>query len=97
MTRTGLCARPGCAVVAGAWLTYDYAGQQVWLDDMSTTGDGNRWALCASHAERLRVPQGWVVQDRRIGPRPEAPGHRDGLRHPDRNEGDGARLSSLAG
>jgi Protein of unknown function (DUF3499) len=84
-------------VAAAAWLTYDYAGQQVWLDDMSTTGDGNRWALCAAHAERLRVPQGWVVQDRRIGPRPGAAPHADRVRHPERHEGDGARLSSLAG
>jgi hypothetical protein len=74
--------------VAGAWLTYDYARQQVWLDDVGTPGDGNRWSLCLAHAERLRVPRGWIVQDRRIGPRPSTPG---------RGDGGGAELSTLAG
>jgi len=97
VTRTGLCARPGCAAAVGAWLTYDYAGQQVWLDDVGTTGEGNRWALCVAHAERLGVPRGWIVQDRRIGPRPGAPGRRDGLRHAGRHDGDGVQLSTLAG
>ena len=94
MTRTGLCARPGCASSAGAWLTYDYAGQQVWLDDIASTGDGNRWALCGAHAERLRAPRGWIVQDRRIGP---GPTRLDGLARRDRRDGGGAELSSLAG
>jgi hypothetical protein len=106
VTQTGLCARPGCAAVAGAWLAYDYAGQQVWLDDVDTPSEGNRWALCLAHAERLSVPRGWIVQDRRTGASADAsedgpadtrpPGPDGSLGHPDRHEGD-AELSSLAG
>ena len=58
------CARPGCASPAIAWLTYDYAARTVWLDD-SGEGGGDRWALCAGHAARLRVPNGWAQVDRR--------------------------------
>jgi hypothetical protein len=72
MTRTGLCARPACGGPVAAWFTYDYAGQQVWLDDAGPDagpdGGGSRWALCAGHAERLRPPRGWVIQDRRTAP-----------------------------
>jgi hypothetical protein len=49
-----------------AWLSYDYAGQRVWLDDPGIDLGGHHSALCAAHAGRLRVPQGWSCQDRRI-------------------------------
>jgi hypothetical protein len=74
-----------------AWLTYDYANREVWLDDAGTgawrdhaadergDGGGHRWALCAGHAERLRVPLGWIFQDRRPGTEPlPASSGRDG-------------------
>lgn len=60
-----LCARPGCAGSATAWLTYDYAAQRVWLDDGPDAEAGNQWGLCAAHAGRLRVPIGWTTADRR--------------------------------
>jgi hypothetical protein len=62
-----MCARPGCQGPAAAWLTYAYGDSQVWLDDHSD-GGGDRWPLCASHAERLKVPRGWSQVDRRTGP-----------------------------
>jgi hypothetical protein len=64
--RPTLCARPGCAGAAAAWLTYDYAGQQVWLDDRPGALPGDQWGLCAAHAGRLRVPRGWTEVDRRV-------------------------------
>ena len=67
MERRPLCARPGCQGQTAAWLTYDYAGQRVWLDDVASP-DGDQWALCASHASRLRAPQGWTQVDRRVTP-----------------------------
>jgi hypothetical protein len=67
MNGTRLCARPGCSGTAAAWLTYDYAGQQVWLDETEGSDDGNRWALCDAHAEKLRAPKGWAFHDRRQG------------------------------
>jgi hypothetical protein len=62
---TPQCARPACGGDVAAWLTYDYAGQRVWLDDPGFNGDGNRWPICSTHANRLRVPLGWVCLDRR--------------------------------
>jgi hypothetical protein len=66
MDRSLVCARPGCQGAAAAWLTYAYGTSQVWLDDHSDDS-GDRWALCAPHAERLKVPKGWSQVDRRTG------------------------------
>ncbi len=66
MMRRALCARPGCQGQTAAWLTYDYAGQRVWLDDAPSDAAGDQWSLCAGHAGRLRVPQGWTRVDRRV-------------------------------
>lgn len=65
MSRRSLCARPGCQGAPSAWLTYDYAGQRVWLDD-SPLDAGDEWGLCDGHAGRLRAPQGWALLDRRV-------------------------------
>jgi hypothetical protein len=66
MHRRPSCARPGCQGHTGAWLTYDYAGQRVWLDDAPDPEGGDQWPLCANHAARLRAPQGWSQVDRRV-------------------------------
>lgn len=66
MSATRHCARPGCSGAVTAWLSYDYAGQRVWLDDPGIDIGGHHSALCATHAARLRAPQGWSCQDRRI-------------------------------
>jgi hypothetical protein len=66
MDRRPLCARPGCQGETVAWLTYDYAGQRVWLDDAPYDA-GDQWGLCSGHAARLRAPQGWTQVDRRVG------------------------------
>lgn len=65
MDRRPVCARPGCTGEPVAWLTYDYASQQVWLDD-TPSPSGDQWALCADHAGRLRPPEGWALLDRRV-------------------------------
>ena len=41
----------------------------------SSPDGGDQWALCASHAGRLRAPQGWTQVDRRVAspPRFEPP------------------------
>lgn len=61
-----LCSRPGCAAAASATMAYDYAGRTVWLDDLDPDLDPNHYDLCPSHADRLRVPQGWNRTDRRV-------------------------------
>lgn len=71
MSRPLTCARPGCGRPAAAWLTYEYATRRVWLDD-EPGGPGDRWGMCAEHAGRLTVPQGWTAVDRRVARRPPA-------------------------
>ena len=46
-----------------AVLGYDYASRVAWLEPPdSLTG----WGLCTAHADALRVPLGWALDDRRV-------------------------------
>ena len=65
MTRS--CSRPGCSTGADATLTYDYARATVFLDTLSAVPDPNDYDVCRRHAERLTVPRGWTLVDRRRG------------------------------
>lgn len=56
--------RPGCDQDAAARLTYDPVGCEVWLDDLAERV-GRHQEICALHAERLTVPRGWLLSDRR--------------------------------
>ena len=60
------CARPGCNQAASATLTYDYRGQTAWLDRLATESHPMTHDLCEPHADRLSVPQGWRLEDRRV-------------------------------
>lgn len=70
------CARPGCAEVAVATLTYDYGGRTGWLDPLAGERHPMAYDLCAAHAGTLTVPHGWRLEDRREAP--EGPGEREG-------------------
>lgn len=59
------CSRPGCAEPAAATLTYVYARQTAALDDLSVERDPHGYDLCARHAGRVRVPNGWQLHDGR--------------------------------
>jgi Protein of unknown function (DUF3499) len=48
-----------------ATLTYQYSRSAAWLDDLSSDRDPHGYDLCERHAERLRVPHGWRLEDRR--------------------------------
>lgn len=61
------CSRPGCAEPAAATLTYVYAHSAAWLDELSLERDPHGYDLCARHADRVRVPNGWALGDRRTG------------------------------
>src|SRR3954447_9320815 len=65
MVRSGHCARPGCGEPAAATLTYDYGERLVWLHAPRDV-DGSSVALCAAHADGLKVPVGWRCEDRRV-------------------------------
>ncbi len=59
------CSRPGCSEAAAATLTYVYAGRLVFLDLLSAERDPNEYDLCGRHAARVKVPEGWRMDDRR--------------------------------
>jgi Protein of unknown function (DUF3499) len=58
------CARPDCAGVAAASLSFDYRARTVWLDE-GVEPEPSRHDLCVVHASKLRVPHGWRLIDRR--------------------------------
>lgn len=61
-----LCSKPGCTRSGGAVLSYDYAARLALLEDPPATGEvaPHLYVLCATCAERLRPPQGWLLDDR---------------------------------
>lgn len=60
------CAKPGCPVSASATLTYDYAGRTACVELLGREAHPMAYDLCTEHADALRVPQGWALQDRRV-------------------------------
>lgn len=63
-----LCSRPTCAEAAAVTLTYDYDSSNVWLDALLPERNPHCYDLCSRHAERLSVPNGWHLDDRRALP-----------------------------
>lgn len=61
------CSRSGCSETATATLGYDYASSRAWIDHLLVDRDPHRYDLCARHANRLSVPSGWHLDDRRLG------------------------------
>lgn len=47
-------------------MTYDYAGRVATLDHLAPSHP-MQYDLCAEHTERVSVPNGWTLVDRRIG------------------------------
>lgn len=60
-----MCARPTCDRPATATMTYGYGVRTVWVDDLVPESYPESYDLCSMHADRLTVPQGWVLNDRR--------------------------------
>lgn len=56
------CSRPGCRKPAVATLEYNYAEQLAIIGPLQVQGNPHRWDLCADHAARTSVPQGWELQ-----------------------------------
>ena len=59
------CARPGCHKVAATTLSFLYAQQIVWIDDLHVEDSPANHDLCTVHADRTRPPRGWELSDRR--------------------------------
>jgi hypothetical protein len=51
--------------MAAATLTYDYSASTAWLAAPETEPHPMNHDLCERHADGLRVPQGWQLQDER--------------------------------
>ena len=63
------CTR--CAASADVFMSYDYAGRQVWLEDLFEPPEPNTgYPMCNAHAGRLTPPVGWTLSDRRLPVRP---------------------------
>lgn len=60
------CSRPACQRSPAATLTYDYASRVATVDHLAPAHP-MQYDLCAEHTERLSVPNGWSLVDRRIG------------------------------
>lgn len=60
------CSRSGCAEPAAATLTYVYGRAQVWIDRLTLDRDPHGYDLCIRHTDRVSVPQGWHLHDRRV-------------------------------
>lgn len=55
------CTKTACSQHAVATLTYAYADRAVVLGPLATYAEPHSYDLCADHATRLTVPQGWEV------------------------------------
>lgn len=62
------CERPGCARDASVAFAFQADRQLVWLDHLAAERDTTAvtGALCAEHADRMVVPLGWFLDDRRL-------------------------------
>lgn len=60
------CSRTGCSERAAVTLTYHYGRSQAWLDNLIPERDPHAYDLCERHGERLSVPAGWSLDDRRF-------------------------------
>lgn len=59
------CSRSGCSDAAAITLSYHYGQSQVWIDHLSPEREPHMYDMCDRHAERLSVPRGWHLDDRR--------------------------------
>lgn len=60
-----VCARPLCAEVATVRFSFEAEGRFIVLDRKLDEWGGSG-VLCEVHADRLTVPRGWQLDDRRI-------------------------------
>jgi Protein of unknown function (DUF3499) len=63
--RARQCSRTSCADLAVATLTYHYQRSTVWIDELTAEREPYGYDLCERHADRVSVPHGWQLDDRR--------------------------------
>jgi hypothetical protein len=62
------CERPGCAQPAAVEYIIDPQSLLLTLSNYAPLGGERRSALCATHGDRMSVPKGWSIDDRREDP-----------------------------
>ena len=62
------CERPGCAQPAAVEYIIDPQRLLLTLQNYEVVKDERRSALCATHGDRMSVPKGWSIDDRREDP-----------------------------
>lgn len=60
-----LCERPGCSGPASVSYGMDADERLVWIDSDPAVDPARAGALCRRHADALRPPRGWTLDDRR--------------------------------
>jgi hypothetical protein len=59
MKRT--CNKPACDREANATVTFDYPGLAAAIGPLSPSASALGTDLCSDHAQRLTVPDGWIL------------------------------------
>jgi len=59
------CSRSTCTELSTITLTYQYSRALVWIDDLAHERDPHAYDLCERHGQRMTVPTGWRLEDRR--------------------------------
>ena len=62
------CERPGCAQPAAVEYIIDPQSLLLTLQNYEAMNGERRSALCATHGDRMSVPKGWSIDDRREDP-----------------------------
>ena len=72
-----VCSRAGCTTSAVQTLTYIYADSTAVLGPLATFAEPHSYDLCAHHAQRLTVPNGWQVIRRELNSGESGPSEED--------------------
>jgi hypothetical protein len=62
------CERPGCAQPAAVEYIIDPQSLLLTLQNYDVVNGERRSALCVTHGDRMSVPKGWSIDDRREDP-----------------------------
>lgn len=59
------CSKSSCSELSTITLTFQYSRALAWIDDLTYERDPHSYDLCERHGQRMTVPTGWRLEDRR--------------------------------
>lgn len=59
------CCKSSCSELSTITLTFQYSRALAWIDDLTYERDPHSYDLCERHGQRMTVPTGWRLEDRR--------------------------------